>query len=141
DDWAKGRSAKYEIELSELSVNRLAQLPTEWPHRDFIANSLEIDATAHTLPCKTASGPEPSPQDGADLHFFGELKDYWDRPYDGQWNFGLDVKNFGPTLRTCIKSTAGGANLGGRISLSGPFIAMPKVTLDLHDLDYDVPLA
>ncbi len=136
DDWAKGRKAKYELELSEIAVNRLAQLPTDWPRHDFIANTLEVDLTAHTVPCNGGAV-----KDGADLHFAGELKDYWDRPYDGQWNFGLDVKNFGPTLRSCIKSTMGGDNLGGRISITGPFVAAPKVTLDLHDLDYDVPLS
>ena len=35
---------------------------------------------------------------------------------------------------------ARGDTLGGTIALSGPFIAQPKVTLDLHDLDFDLPL-
>ena len=139
--WGAGRTAWYDIELSSIVLDRLAQLPTDWAHKDFVANTLELDATMHTLPCRTEGGPPPSPKDGADIHLFGELANYWDHPYGGTWNLAVDVKNFGPTLRSCIKSKMGGDNLGGRITLTGPFIALPKVTLDLHDLDFDVPLS
>ena len=135
--WAKGRNAYYELELSEVALQRLAQLPTEWAKRDFVANTLSLAVTAHTLPC-TAN---PKPEEGADVRITGELLDYWDRPYDGAWNLDLAVKNLGPTLRTCIKSTMGGDNLGGTIALRGPFVALPRVELNLHDLDYDIPLS
>lgn len=137
NEWAKGRKALYELELSDIALQRLAQLPTEWGKRDFVANTLSLAVTAHTLPC-TAN---PRPEDGADVRITGELLDYWDRPYDGAWNLDLAVKNLGPTLRTCIKSTMGGDNLGGTIALRGPFVALPRVELNLHDLDYDIPLS
>lgn len=135
--WGEGRKDEYDLELRDIDLSRLAQLPTEWARGDFIANNLELAATVHTLPC----GPGARPEDGATLHVTGGLIDYWDRPYDGQWSFKLTAENLGPTVRTCIKSTVGGERLGGTITLSGPFIALPRVALDLHDLDYDVPLS
>jgi hypothetical protein len=138
--WAKDRKAMYDIELSEVVLNRLAQMPTDWARKDYVANTLELDLHAKTIPCKSATGGPPRLEDGADLRFSGELENYWDRPYDGAWNLALDIKNLGPTAHTCIKSKMGGDNLGGRITLTGPFIALPKVTLDLHGLDYDLPL-
>ncbi len=140
EQWATGRKALYELELSEISINRLAQLPDQWGKKDYVANSLEMDISAHTIPCKVA-GVAGNPKDGADIRLTGQLLEWWDRPYDGKWDLALDVKNFGPTLRSCIKSTLGGDNLYGTIKLSGPFIAPPKVSLDLHGLDFDVPLS
>ena len=137
--WGKGRTAYYDIQLSEVVLDRLAQMPTDWARKDYVANTLELDLHAKTIPCASATGA-PKPEDGADLHISGELENYWDRPYDGAWNLALDIKNLGPTLHTCIKSKMGGDNLGGRVTLTGPFIALPKVTLDLHGLDYDLPL-
>jgi hypothetical protein len=139
-DWAKGRKAAYEIELSDIAINRLAQLPDQWSKRDYVANNLELDISAHTIPCKV-NGVAGNPAQGADVHLTGQLLEWWDRPYDGKWDLALAVKNFGPTLRTCIKSTLGGDDLYGTIKLSGPFIARPKVSLDLHGLDFDVPLS
>lgn len=140
EQWAAGRKARYELELSEITIRRLAQLPDRWGQQDYVANSLELDVTAHTIPCKV-DGVPGNPADGADLHLTGKLDQWWDRPYDGTWDLALAVKNLGPTLRTCIKSTLGGDNLHGTIRLSGPFIADPKVSLDLHGLDFDVPLS
>ena len=141
DEWAKGRDAWYDIELSDIVLHRLAQLPTDWARHNYVANTLELDLSAHTIPCKTETDPNPSSKDGADIHASGELDNYWDTPYGGNWNLALDVKNLGPTLRSCIKSKMGGDNLGGRMTLTGPFIALPKVTFDLHGLDFDVPLS
>ena len=96
----------------------------------------------HTLPCKTSSAPNPTAKDGADVHLTGELLDCWDRPYDGKWDLQLAVKNLGPTLRTCIKSTMGGDNLNGTITLSRAVHRdRRKVALDLEDLDFDMPLS
>lgn len=133
------RSAEYEIGLVDVRLNRLAQLPTEWSRHDFVANTLELDLQARTVPC-TAAGVAGDPADGAELHLTGELDSYWDRPYDGSWNLRLDAKNLGPTVRSCIKSTAGGDDLHGTITLTGPFVASPRVGLELKNLDVDVPL-
>jgi hypothetical protein len=134
--WGAQRKSRYDIGLAQIELHRLAQMPRDWARKDYVANTLEIDLTAHTLPCGGGN-----PTDGAVLHVAGALENYWDRPYDGRWNLGLDLANLGPTLHTCIKKKLGGDNLGGRVTLSGPFIAQPKVTLDLHGLDVDVPLS
>lgn len=137
----KGRTSKYAIDLADIRLNRLAQLPTEWPRRDFVANTLELDLEARTLPCAVPGGDPPDPAQGARLHLTGELHNYWDRPYDGSWNLALDAKNLGPTIRSCIMPSIGGDNLDGRITLTGPFIASPAVGLDLQNLDYDLSLS
>ncbi len=143
DAWAKGRGAKYQIELSSIELKRLAQLPINWAHLDkkrgydYIANSLEVDGTVHTLPC----GAAPDAKDGAELHVSGGLDSYWDRPYDGKWDFKLDAQNLGPTVRSCIKSSVGGDHMGGTVAISGPFIALPRVDVDMHDVDLDIPLS
>jgi hypothetical protein len=139
-EWAKGRSARYEFELSQIDINRIAQLPDQWGRKDYVANNLELDISAHTIPCKTA-GVAGNPADGADVRIRGELRNWWDRPYDGEWNLDLDIKNAGPTVRTCVKDNIGGDDLHGQIRLRGPFIASPRIELDLHNLDFDVPLS
>ena len=132
--WAAGRTADYQLALSDIALDRLAQLPIDWSRRDDVARSLELDLTAHTVTCNGAPGG------GATLHLAGEIDGYWDRPYDGRWNLALDAANLGPTMRSCIKPTLGGDHLGGRIALTGPFVVPPKITLDLHGLDIDVPI-
>jgi hypothetical protein len=134
------RKALYELTLTDIKLDRLAQLPSEWARHDVVANTLELDLQAHTLPCATDGAPAPQPHDGADLHLSGELFNYWDRPYDGAWNLTLDGKNLGPTIRTCINPMVGGDKLDGMISLTGPFVAPPAVRLDLTGVDIDVPL-
>jgi len=135
-----GREAMYEIGLVDVKLNRLGQMPTEWARRDYVANTLELDLQATTVPCATQGLPAPERKDGAKLHLTGELDGYWDRPYDGAWNLKLDAKNLGPTVRSCIKSSMGGDDLNGTISLTGPFVASPRVGLDLKNLDVAVPL-
>ncbi|HEX2687231.1 MAG TPA: translocation/assembly module TamB domain-containing protein [Kofleriaceae bacterium] len=131
------RKKWYELTLTDIKLDRLAQLPGEWAHHNFVANTLELDLKARTLPC---GPPAPEPRDGAELHLSGELTNYWDRPYDGAWNLRLDGKNMGPTIRSCIKPMIGGSQLDGTISLTGPFVAQPAVGLDLTGVDIDVPL-
>jgi hypothetical protein len=136
-----GRDAAYEIALADVKVHRLAQLPTEWARKDYVAKTLELDVEARTLPCRGIEPATPGQDsEGAHLHVTGELFNYWDRPYDGSWNLVVDGKNLGPTIRTCIKSTVGGDSLDGTITLSGPFVAPPKIGLSMHNLDFDVPL-
>ena len=135
-----GRSARYQLSLADIKLDRLAQLPAQWARRDFVANTLELELHARTVPCATAAAPSPEPQDGAELHLAGELFSYWDRPYDGAWNLRLDARNLGPTVRSCINPRVGGDKLDGTISLTGPFVAQPAVGLDLTGVDVDVPL-
>ena len=146
----RDRLARYDIGLVDVKLNRLAQLPTKWPSHDFIANTLELDLAARAVPCELAPGePEDGrliPRDKFDekevgaIRLTGELNRYFDRPYDGSWNLKLDAKNLGPLVRSCIKRTVGGDDLNGTITLTGPFVAAPKIGLDLKNLDFDVPL-
>jgi hypothetical protein len=140
DEWGKGRTPLYQFELSDITLNRLAQLPDDWGKKNYVANTLELDLTAHTIPCH-ARGAPANAKAGGELTITGQLKNWWDRPYGGEWNLDLIVKNAGPTVRTCIKDTFGGDDLHGSIKLRGPFIAAPRIELDLHGLDYDISLA
>ncbi|MBA3459900.1 MAG: translocation/assembly module TamB domain-containing protein [Deltaproteobacteria bacterium] len=146
----KERTSKYDLGLADIKLNRLAQLPTEWPRHDFVANTLELDLQARTAPCALAPG---EPEDGllvpryefadaeaGSIRITGELNSYFDRPYDGSWNLKLDAKNLGPTIRSCINSSIGGDDLHGTISLTGPFVASPRVGLELKNLDFDIAL-
>jgi len=134
--WGAGRDDYYDLEVRDVDLRRLAQVPTDWAHYNFIANSLELDGTIHTIPCDGGK-----PEDGATIHIGGGLIDYWDRPYDGQWSIQVAADHLGATVRTCIKKTVGGDNLGGTITVSGPFVALPRIALDMHDLDVDIPLS
>ncbi|MCX5741175.1 MAG: hypothetical protein NT062_01610, partial [Proteobacteria bacterium] len=134
------RTAKNTLQLVDVKVSRLAQLPTEWSRHDFVANTLELDLSAHTVPCATLGNSTPRGEDGAELHLTGQLEKYWDRPYDGTWDLKLDGKNLGPTIHTCIREMIGGDKLDGTVTLSGPFVASPRVAIDLTNVDVDVPL-
>src|SRR5262249_14779332 len=39
----KDRTAYSELALTDMKLDRLAQLPTEWARHDFVANTLELD--------------------------------------------------------------------------------------------------
>jgi hypothetical protein len=137
------RRARYQLALADIKLARLAQLPSAWANRDFVANTLEVDLEARALPCPDPAAPAAPPHEptgGARLHVSGELFNYWDRPYDGAWNLKLDGKNLGPTIGTCIEPIIGGDQLDGTISLTGPFVAPPAVGLDLTGVDLRVPV-
>ena len=149
---AKERLAKYDLGVTDIHLGRLAQLPTEWPRHDFVANTLELELQAKTVPCELAPGEllggilipkyeKVTPAEQGELRLTGELNSYFDRPYDGSWNLKLDVKNLGPTIRTCINSSIGGDDLQGTVTLTGPYVASPKVGLDLKNLDFDINLS
>src|SRR5215475_5622925 len=53
-----GRSARYQLSLADIRLDRLAQLPAQWARRDFVANTLELELHARTLPCPSAAAPE-----------------------------------------------------------------------------------
>lgn len=135
------KHTSYEIPVADIKLNRLAQLPGEWTRGDFVANTLELDIEAKTVPCEHERWPVPDPKLGASMHVTGELYNYWDRPYDGSWNLKVDGKNLGQTVRTCVHRDFGGDKLEGKITLTGPFVANPKIGLSMTNLDYDVELS
>lgn len=135
----------YEINATDIDLNRLAQLPTEWARKDYVANTLELEGSFRTIPCvDTDHGNKPpDPKDGALLTVSGQILDYWDRAYDGSWDLTFAGKNLAPTVHTCIKDNvrADNPNTEGTITLTGPFVTLPKVGLDLKNVDIDIPIA
>ena len=127
----EGPQGEYELELSDdqRSTGSRSCRPSG-RKRDYVANTLELDAVRAHAAVRDRPSADRSPRTAPTSALTGELLDYWDRPYDGAWNLELAVKNLGPTLRTCIKSTIGGDNLGGTIALRGPFVAPPRVELE-----------
>ncbi len=92
-DWAKGRHAWYDIELSEVvlrparpDADRVGAQGLRREHaraRSFGAYASRARATrADRRARPTARTSSVS----------GELKNYWDRPYDGAWNLALDLQ-------------------------------------------------
>jgi hypothetical protein len=124
------------IAVTDIKLGRLAQLPNRWARKDFIANTLELDLSARTLPC----GDKPDAAAGAAVRVSGELFNYWDRPYDGSWNLVVDLEHLGETVRSCVLANAGGADVTGRIALTGPFVAKPKLDISVENLDYLAPM-
>src|SRR5262249_9051590 len=95
--------------------------------------------SAHSLPCDDEdNNNHPDPKDGAELKIYGEIQNWWDRPYDGAWNLTLEGTNLGPTIHTCIKHKVSGDHVTGKITLSGPFVALPKADLDVKTVDYTI---
>jgi hypothetical protein len=114
----------YSIEMTSLDVSRLAQLPEEWP-RSSVANSLRLEAVAQL-------------EEGGELEITGDLIEWWDRQYDGEWNINLIGTNLGPTLKNDILPALGGEHVKADIKLRGPFIALPKLDFSLTGVRYDV---
>lgn len=136
DNDVKTGRARYTIELRDVVIGRLAQLPTGWPATT-VASSLELDITAHMTPRDGAPAAEQ-----ATLHLFGDLRNYWARPYDGTWDLRAEVANLGPTLNAAINPALRGANVSGAFGVSGPYIAPPKITWErVTGLEYDLALS
>jgi hypothetical protein len=117
----------YSIEMSSIDVSRLAQLPDNWP-RTSVANSLRIEGVAYL-------------EEGGQLDITGDLIDWWDRQFDGQWNIIVAGSRLGPTLHADILPPLGGPDVTAKLSLTGPFIALPKLDFELGGLRYDVMFA
>ena len=121
-----GDTSKYRFDMDKFHVNRLAQLPQQWP-RNFVANTLELDISAHTV-------------QGADLNVKGEIINYWDRPYDGAWSIAVEASKLGATLHDIVSPALHGDDVSARIALTGPYIASPKISWEVHGLDVDIPI-
>jgi hypothetical protein len=117
----------YSIEMTSIDVTRLAQLPDNWP-RTSVANSLRLEGHAVL-------------EEGGTLDLTGDLIDWWDRQFDGQWNIVVAGNHLGPTLKADILPPLGGENVTATLSLTGPFIALPKLDFELGGLRYDVLFA
>jgi hypothetical protein len=112
-----------EFTFESLRVDRLAQLPTGWPHSS-LANTLAVSASLVST-------------EGAQVRLAGELLDYWDRPYDGQWNFTADATNAGGTVARAFPYLGGAIN--AHVRVTGPFVASPTIHFDLDNVAYSLP--
>ncbi len=138
--WGKGRTAYYDIELSEVVLNRLAQMPSDWSRKDYIANTLELDLTRADASVREWRRGPPKTGRWRDLISPASSRSTGIARTTARGTSRSSVENLGPTLHTCIKSKMGGDHLGGRVTLTGPFVASPKLTADLENLDIDLPL-
>lgn len=122
----------YPIPLEDIHIDRLAQLPNNWP-RDSIAHDVEWRMNAKT--------PK-----GAVLALDGMLKDYWLGYYGGDYDISLAVANAGSLMDLITNELTGGDNVVLKAHVTGPSIR-PKVALDIENLDIrlldsnpDIPL-
>ncbi len=117
----------YKIDFVDFTVNRLAQVPELWSEDNYVASTLYVDVIAHT-------------KQGAEVTVKGRLADYFDRPFGGAWDLRVEGKNLGPTLHAEIKEMLGGANVSATLTMSGPFIAPPKMDWTIEGLEATIPM-
>jgi TamB, inner membrane protein subunit of TAM complex len=118
------RKPRYIIELASIDVQRLAQLPRRWIEGDPIARTLELRLIARTA-------------QGGTVKVAGELRDYWDRPFDGTWALDVEGRNLGPTVTASIDPALSGDSLHADLRLRGPFIANPKIEYVARGLEFE----
>lgn len=111
------RKARFEIPLSSIQVQRLAQLPRRWSQGDPLASTLELELTART-------------EAGGELRIWGELRDYKDSAFSGTWALDVVGENLGPTLTSSIHPALSGEHVSARLGLRGPFIAAPRIEIE-----------
>ncbi|HVV85193.1 MAG TPA: hypothetical protein VHE35_19160, partial [Kofleriaceae bacterium] len=128
--WEKGRDGRYAgeytIPIDSLVVNRLQQVPANWPSSS-VANTLVFDLDLET-------------KDAAHVKVDGAMIDYWADVYDGKWDVKVDVTNAGPMLRHTFDPDIGGDHVTVHADITGPIIAYPKIDLTLKGLTYDLEL-
>ena len=94
-------------------------------------------------PVHDATGGPPKPEDGADLTSDRRARtNYWDRPYDGAWN--LDARRQEPRADAAhLHQVEDGRRQPRRHDHAAPGRSSRcrRSTLDLHGLDYDLPLS
>lgn len=118
------RKPRYVIDITSVDVRRLAQLPRRWLEGDPIARTLELDLTATTA-------------QGGTIDVDGELKNYWDRPFDGTWALDVVATNLGPTVTASIDPALSGDAMTAKLWLRGPFIANPRIEYEASGLEYE----
>ena len=101
--------ADYELELTDIELTRLAQLPTDWAQQGLRREHARARPRPRTRCRATTSttGSHPDPKDGADLSSRASSRTTGTARTTARGTSTLDVKNLGPTLHTCIKSKIG----------------------------------
>lgn len=111
------------IDLTNIVVTRLAQLPTQWPH-DSVPHGLEYSATATTV-------------EGAQVKLDGVLNRTWLDLFGGEHDLKLTVTEAGGLAHRLSGGRADGKNMNVALSLQGPVLG-PKTTLNLSNVDLTV---
>ncbi len=118
------RQPRYIIDVASIEVERLAQLPRRWLEGDPIARTLELRLTARTA-------------QGGVIKVGGEIRNWWDRPFDGTWALDVEGADLGPTVNASIDPALSGDHLTAELKLRGPFIANPKIEYRAKGLQYE----
>jgi hypothetical protein len=108
------------IDLKEIQVTRLAQLPTKWP-RSTVPHGLEYEARATTV-------------EGAKVHLKGLLNRTWLDLFGGEHDLQLTVTEAGALAHRLSGGRAYGDELNLTLALEGPVLG-PRTTLNLNKVD------
>ncbi|HKE14401.1 MAG TPA: hypothetical protein VKB80_06040, partial [Kofleriaceae bacterium] len=108
------------IDLQDIHVERLAQLPSQWPH-DAVPRGLRYEAVAKTA-------------EGASVHLAGELKQFWQDMFGGEHDVTLTLERAGKLAARLTDGVASGDELSARVDVSGPVLG-PKVAVKLGGVD------
>ncbi|HTE51679.1 MAG TPA: translocation/assembly module TamB domain-containing protein [Kofleriaceae bacterium] len=108
------------IDLVDVVVERLAQLPSQWPH-DSVPRGLAYQATART-------------SEGAEVHLLGALKQTWLDMFGGEHDVTLTLTRAGKLAERLTGGVARGPDLAARVTVAGPVLG-PKVSVRLDAVD------
>ena len=110
------------IDLVDVAVTRLSQIPTAWPH-DSMPRGLRYEATARSV-------------EGARIHLVGSLEQSWRDMFGGEHDVTVLVREGGALAARLTRGLASGPELAARVTVAGPVLG-PKVTgrIDAVDLD------
>ncbi len=114
------RKGPVAIDLEDVRVERLAQLPQEWPH-DSVPRGLRYEMRARTT-------------EGADVHLVGELAQSWKDLFGGEHDVTLTMAGAGKLADRLTGGVARGEQLSARVDVSGPVLG-PKVSVKLEGVD------
>ncbi len=108
------------IDVADVRVARLAQLPTAWPD-DSMPGDMLYDLSATS-------------REGASLRLAGALKQTWTDMFGGEYDLTLTVRQAGNLARRLSNGFAGGPDLAARVNVVGPVLG-PKVSARLDAVD------
>ncbi len=114
------RKGPVAIDLEDVRVERLAQLPQDWPH-DSLPRGLRYEMRARSV-------------EGADVHLVGELEQSWKDMFGGEHDVTLTLGDAGKLADRLTGGVASGDDLSARVNVSGPVLG-PKVSVKLEGVD------
>ncbi len=118
-------SPSLDVELYDIKLNQLAQLPSRWPS-ELVPRDIRYNLTARG-------------EDGMEIEIDGALLDSWVDIYGGDVRVALTVTNAGGLAKRASGGIASGDDLSLQLNLSGPFLA-PRGQAELLGLQLQVPI-